>query len=285
MDALTQQIVELLNQGKSYRDIQKILSISSKKIAQVRKEFSDLITSANHNTPIGSESESAFRKESGSASTFPGGIKTEEFEAFLANYLKNSPEKNIDAETLKALKKMHTEHEQVMRKMEYEERERERAFIRENKDRELKEKKEAEEDEITIKELRKENWELKNQLTQSHEAPKPENRENTVYEPDDSEYWDDMRTFVAEMLKLDKKELNRQKIEDILENISELKDRFQDICDADGTDVEDFTDWKILTTIETGLEEIVENIKKKKFTSAELKFIPKTREMLVDFLD
>lgn len=75
MDTLSQQIIDMLNKGISWRQIQRTLSISSKKIQQVKNEFPDHITFKKITAgKQKSESESVFQKESGSASAFPGGI-------------------------------------------------------------------------------------------------------------------------------------------------------------------------------------------------------------------
>ena len=273
MEALTHQIIELLNQGKSYREIQKILDVHPNKISEVKKLYPGLINISE------SRDYSDISANSISALAIDRGIKSDEIEAYFSSSGKNSANSAIDPETLKELKQMQYSHVEKVKKMEYEDKEKDRNFKRENDEKLRREKLEVEEKDETINKLRREVWETRDENEKLKKEKEPENdeheeEENEEYEEDyedendpeeteedeeeepfDPEFDDDMTKFVENtLLAKDGDRLDENEVKEVLSSIRKLKSRFKKICDYDGDDHKDFNEWEILTSVEKYLK-------------------------------
>ena len=248
------KIVEMLNAGKSYSDIQMELGVSPSKISQVKKEFAQFI---NPNSSSGSSS----------ATTTHGEHKNSGLNDFRTDNPTIPNGSSSDPETLLRMKELELEHQRLLKQMEYDEKERERDYEREKKEKELEEMRLRAENSSENKNLREYVQKLESEVEELREYMQHDEEEEDETDFDDSIFYDPYYVLLQKVIDGDELKWDDDEIIEMLESIESLKQSFIEYCEYDGTDVHDFDEWEILLFIEEKFGDLKQEIADSIFSS------------------
>lgn len=262
MELKIQKIIDHLNEGRSYTEIQSVLGVSPSKISQVKTQYAHLLTQPKGNSSRGnssSDSSAAFQNSNATKSPFQGNLGT-----FDTSFQDSSS----DPETLLRIKKLEFEHTRLLKQMEYEDKEKERQFERE--------KQGLQSEKMQRQSIfQNENKELKEQLSNledeiedlKYEMEGKQIEEEDIDDFDASEFWDPYHEFIEFLIENDEEKFDDDEINEVLEKIDSLRLSFQELCDSDGTEVEDFDNWEILNQAESDMNDLKKEIENSIFSS------------------
>lgn len=238
MDSKTQKTIEMLKAGKVYTEIQSELSVSPSFISQIRREYAEIIDTARNTSR---QNEKIYPQPENNFTTSVNVAKAG----------------NYDSATVIRLKELDCELTLSIKDKDNQEKQQERAFKREKyqTDEENKRLRQA-----FAETLKKQNEKI-NELENMIEELREEMEEKESQEDFDPEFDDDISNFVSNYLKRDGERWETEEINEALNEVTNLKERFQAICNNDETNPKEFDEWKILSRLEKSLKDQLEEIK------------------------
>ena len=256
MTLIEKQILDLLQDGKSYREIQRELQVSPSKISTVKNkylpELEDTNDTPNIDGSIGSGSSSSSGSSSASLESLIGQLPKNQQETT------PQPYRSSNTEALLQIRKLELEHERMMKEMEIEERDKEREFelnkmehknsITENVVKDLKQKIESLEEQI--QEIEEENT-IDDSNYEDELDDELDNDGNLT--PD--ELYEKYKEYITGFIAWDEDCWNADEIEGELENIISLKEGYENMCEEANQEYEDNAQWKVLAEAENDLLE------------------------------
>ncbi len=270
------KIIQMLNEGKSYSDIQTVLQVSPGKIAQVKKEYADQIHLQNKTNYSDEDSSGSSESSSGvvGATHVRGNNNETEIRQFRKTSSATTPTTSAttsDPKVLLELRKLELAHEERMQRLRMEEKNRDRAQERHRLN-QIKENTE-------LFKLRNRISELENQIADQDEL-----------EEDEFEIRKDLmkklESFFTKDLDLDGDKLDDDELQELLENAKELKMQVEFEFDYVGKDYDDFVPWQILDKVIKDLDELIEELDGYIFSSSiQYDFDDDLRELLQEYQD
>ena len=263
MTLIEKQILDLLQEGKSYREIQGELNVSPSKVSSVKYKYSDEIN-GNYDASSAS-SDSATSSGSGSATTelLVGQLTENQHEII------PPPDCSSNTEALLQIRKLELEHERLMKEMELEERDKEREFelnkmqhknsITENAVNNLKRKIESLEEQI--QEIEEENSIV--DFDDSDEAD-IELEDDFIFEIPD-ELQDEFKEYIEKFISWDGGYWDEEDVEKETTEITNIREKLENVCDEEFEDYTELDEWQILKEAEDFVQEIGDKLKNRIF--------------------
>jgi len=251
MENKDEQILELINDGKSYSEIQNLLKVSPGKIAQIKREAALLSTTSS------SESSSDSTIEDSEAYAISG-------KAY--DFIKD----NNDPALLLELRKIELAHEEKLMKLKMEEKSREREF--ESKNRALSNSHYQEE----IVQLQNKIMKLEEDLYEKLNIEDDVDPISALYSveeiengnfPLSEELSTEFRGFILAFLELEDTILDKEKIQEQIEQIEHLKAKIEVAFEEADFDFEESEEKQILDEAQNDLEEFITEIDNSFFKS------------------
>ncbi len=269
MENKNEQILQLLNEGKSYSEIQSLLKVSPSKIAQIKRE------ATLQNTISSSDSSSDSTIEDST---------TEALSSKSYDLIRN----NNDPALLLELRKMELAHEEKLIKLKMEEKSRDREF-------------ESEKRTLSNSQYQEDIMQLKNKIKKlEDELTKKSNMENDV-EEDDSLYSgeenedenyplsedlsSEFQDFISAFLELKDTTLDKEDIKFQLDQIEDFLIDIESAYDEEGMDFDESDKKEVLEEAKTDLEKLISEIDNSFFsTTARYSFSDEWEARLEDLL-
>lgn len=257
MDSKEKQIIELLNEGCSYNEIQIRLGVSPSRIALVKKEYASQL----QNSSSSSSSDNSTTISQKSAKNNPEIDDLSSFNSLLQN-------SSSDPETLLRLKELELEQQRILKQMEYDEKERERDYERERHEHELEKIRLRNEEKQETQNLKAQLQSIKEELLElQRQQVEEENIDDDEEEFDTSVFFDPFKVFMEMLIERNEEKWDEEDISDSLETIENMKTSYKEICEFDGTNAEEFEEWEILIKAETDLNDLKKEIEDSVFYS------------------
>ena len=258
-----EQILQLLKNGKSYSEIQSLLKVSPSKIAQIKRK-NDL-QKPNITTTTGSSSNTT---------------TTDDNSVSLIN--------TNDPALLLELRKIELAHEEKLLKLNMEEKDRERAF--ESKKLSLSSSNYQED----VLQLQNKISKLEEELSELSNTENDEYFSNTLHseeEVEDENYplaeelSSEFREFIIAFLELEDTTMDKEEIQEQLDQIEHLSTEIGNAYDEAAIDIEESNEKQILDEAKNDLEEFITEIENSYFsTTVRYSFSDEWREDLRDVL-
>lgn len=269
-------IIQMLNDGKSYTEIQTVLQVSPGKISRVKKEYADQIhlqSKTNSSPDVSSGSSESSSRVVNATSGRGNNIETE-----IRPFRKTSSTTNpttsaatTDPKLLLELRKLELAHEEKMQRLRMEEKNRDRALERYKAN-------QAHEN-AEFNKLRNRISELENQIAVQDEFEEVEFEISKVL-------MRKLESFFTKDLDLDGDKLDDEDLQELLENAKELKMQVEFEFDYVGKDYDDFVPWQILDKVIKDLDELIEELDGYIFsTSIQYDFDDDLIELLQEYQD
>lgn len=261
MDYKTQRIIEMLNEGKSYTEIQLQLSVSPSKISSVKQEYATHLHPQKMFFKNSSNSDSS--SGSSTATTALQANDIAELTAEINRYKNIIKQGSIDSTTLLELKKLELEHRQKIKQMELDEKEKERRFEKEKRDAEI--------------------YENKLKLDRAEAIRKAQEYEiQQKIELVREKFDKDFEEFIQFLLDNNEESWTDQYFKLCLKEVKQLKQRFQDICVTVGDEVGEFNEWDILIESEEYLTNLKANLDQQVFFTSITFSLPENLKRMLD---
>ena len=255
MEDKIKKIIEMSKEGKSYTATQTELKVSPARISQIRHKYAEEINAAKN---AAKKDEKTYLQSENHPDTPKSPDKSENFESPLVTRINKL--ENLLTQSREEMKNKENKW-QMAREREKDQTDEENQRLREISEetfRKLNEKISYLEDEV---------YELRTQRQEKEVVKADVDAEIVDDEYDDPVYHKNILKLLTELLKKGEKLWGKNKTKKVLENIYDLKERFQKICEADKTDVNDFDDWDILNILETSFSGILKKVDWKTTTS------------------
>jgi hypothetical protein len=248
MENKNEQILQLLKNGKSYSEIQNLLKVSPGKIAQIKRE------SALQSTTTMSSSSSSSSDDSTIENSAAYAINSRGYD-----FIKNSNDPTLILE----LRKIELDHEEKLVKLKMEEKTREREF--ENRKSALSNSQYKED----IAQLQNKIMKLEEELYEKSNTEDDVDFINTLYSveeiesgnfPLSEELSTEFREFIQAFLELEDAILDKEEIQEQIDQIVQLKSKIILVFEEADFDIEESEEKQILDEAQNDLEEFISEI-------------------------
>jgi hypothetical protein len=296
----SEMIIKLLEEGKTYAQIQADLGVSPSKISEVKKRFqSENKATEDIETNNELNEVSATIKEENNDSSTINNLKT--------STMKNENSNSTDTEVLLKIKKMEQDHEVVMKELELAKLEMENKLLEINttpdevvlelqsriNDLEI----ENADLESDIEDLSYQVDELEDHATQNYHVEEDEVEENSEEEAEENEeveqhyfdsdgdlsedYFGALIDFFARIIEADGSKLNENEITEIIETSKKYMKIFDRWLNDDDGNQKDYAEPNLLYLIKAEMKSLNKKLAKKGKEKIRMKF----NEEVVDLLD